>query len=207
VPKVVRGEELPPADDVDLALPGEYNRRNAACALAALDLVGVSRTEAARTLAEFRGLARRFERRGGGQGVRVLDDYAHHPTEIAAVLGAARQEEDGKILVAFQPHLFSRTRHLARELAEALTAADAVCVTEIYPAREEPVAGVTGKLVVDALSELRPGIDVGWTPTLQQAAAFLVRRARPGDTVLTVGAGDVDRVAELVVTELDRGST
>jgi UDP-N-acetylmuramate--alanine ligase len=106
------------------------------------------------------------------------------------------------VLVLFQPHLFSRTRHLARELAAALAAADAVAVTEIYPAREEPVAGVSGKLVVDALGELRPGMPVAWTPRFADGARFLARRARPGDVVVTVGAGDVDAAVPLVLEEL-----
>jgi UDP-N-acetylmuramate--alanine ligase len=205
VPRVVLGDELSAARDVDLRLPGEHNRRNAACALAALELVGASRREAAHVLAEFNGLRRRFEDRGEAAAVRVVDDYAHHPTEIAATLDAARDECEARLLVAFQPHLFSRTRHLARELAHALVAADAVCVTDVYPAREEPVEGVTGKLVVDALSEARPGMVVGWTPGLEDAARFLMRRARPGDSVLTVGAGDIDRVADLVLDRLERG--
>ena len=201
-PKAVRGDELEPVD-LELAVPGEHNRRNAAAALAALELAGVDRTEAQRVLPEFRGAGRRFELRGEAAGVAVYDDYAHHPAEIAATLAAARSARPGsRVLVLFQPHLYSRTRHLARELGAALAAADVVCVTDVYPAREEPVEGVTGKLVVDALARLRPGLSPGWTPRLEDGARFLVRRARPGDVVLTVGAGDVDRAAKLVLEEL-----
>ena len=96
----------------------------------------------------------------------------------------------------------SRTRYLARELAAALVTADVVAVTDVYPAREEPVPGVTGKLVVDALTELRPGMPIGWTPSVDDGARFVARRARPGDLVLTVGAGDVERAAELVLAAL-----
>jgi UDP-N-acetylmuramate--alanine ligase len=202
VPKVVRGDLLAPVE-VELAVPGEHNRRNAACALAALELTGVAREEAERTLSEFRGVGRRFEARGEAAGVAVYDEYAHHPTEVRAAIAAARETAvGGRVLVTFQPHLYSRTRHLARDLAAALAGADAACVTEIYAARELPVPDVSGKLVVDALAEHRPGMPIGWTPTLEHAARFLVRRARRGDLVLTVGAGDVDRVGPLVLEAL-----
>jgi UDP-N-acetylmuramate--alanine ligase len=199
VPQVVRGDELQPVE-FELALAGEHNRRNAAAALAALELAGVEAGEAQDALAEFRGAGRRLELRGEAGGVTVLDDYAHHPAEIAAVLAAAR--DGGRVLVLFQPHLFSRTRHLARELGAALAAADVVAVTDVYPAREEPVEGVTGKLVVDALSEVRPGMPIGWTPRVEDGAHFVARRARPGDVALTVGAGDVDRAVPLLLEEL-----
>ncbi|MFL6010680.1 MAG: glutamate ligase domain-containing protein [Gaiellaceae bacterium] len=199
VPDVVRGEELKPYDG-PLALPGEHNRRNAACALAALELIGVDRGEAGPVLAEFAGAGRRLQRRGDARGVDVFDDYAHHPAEIAATLDAAR---DGRrLLVLFQPHLYSRTRHLARELAAALAHADAVAVTDVYPARESPLEGVSGKLVVDALAERRPGMPLAWTPALDDGVRFLVERARPGDRILTIGAGDVDRAAPLLLESL-----
>jgi UDP-N-acetylmuramate--alanine ligase len=199
VPQVVRGEELD-AYDGPLAVAGEHNRLNAACALAALELVGISREEAGPVLAQFEGAARRLERCGEAGGVEVFDDYGHHPAEIAATLAAMRN--GGRLLVLFQPHLYSRTRHLARELAAALTGADTVAVTDVYPAREEPIAGVTGKLLVDALSELRPGMPVAWTPAVDDGARFLAERARRGDRVLTIGAGDVDRAAGLLLETL-----
>ena len=133
----------------------------------------------------------------------MFDDYGHHPSEIAATLAAARSAVNGgRVLVVFQPHLYSRTRHLAGELAAALAAADAVAVTDIYAAREDPVAGVSGKLVVDALAAQRPGMPVAWTPSLEDAVRFLSRRARPGDLVLTIGAGDVERAGPLILEEL-----
>ena len=202
VPDVVRGDELGPAD-IELAVPGAHNRENAACALAALELAGVSREEAARVLAEFTGVGRRFEARGEAGGVRVYDDYAHHPTEVAATIAAARDlAGDGRVLVVFQPHLYSRTVHLADELATALSGTDAACVTEIYPAREHPWPGVTGKLIVDRLTEARPGMPVGWAPRIDQAAALVASQARPGDLVLTVGAGDVDRAVPEILEAL-----
>ena len=200
VPHVVRGDDLEPVA-FELAVPGEHNRRNAAAALAALELAGVSGADAEKALREFRGAGRRFELRGG-DGVRVYDDYAHNPAKIAAALAAARELEPLRVLVLFQPHLYSRTRYLAHELAAALASADVVAVTDIYEAREEPVAGVSGKLVVDALVDRRNGMTVAWTPSLDDGATFLAERARPGDIVLTVGAGDVDRAAGRLVREL-----
>jgi UDP-N-acetylmuramate--alanine ligase len=196
VPEVVRGDDLAPYDGA-LALAGEHNRRNAACAVAALERAGVSREEVAVVLAEFTGAGRRLERRGEAGGVTVFDDYAHHPAEITATLAAARDR--GRLLVLFQPHLYSRTRHLAAELADALAAADAVAVADIYPAREQPVEGVTGKLVVDALAERRPGMPLAWTPQCDDGARYLAGRARAGDRILTIGAGDVDRSAPLLL--------
>jgi UDP-N-acetylmuramate--alanine ligase len=184
-----------PAYDGPLALPGEHNRRNAGAALAALELAGVPRNEAAAALARFTGTGRRFEVHEGA--VTIVDDYAHHPTEVAATVAAARERFPGSTLrVLFQPHLYSRTRHLAGELAEALAAADDVTVTDIYPARELPVEGVTGKLVVDALSDR--GVLAAYTPTVEQGVERLARRARPGDVLLVAGAGDVDRAVGLL---------
>jgi UDP-N-acetylmuramate--alanine ligase len=200
-PQGVRGDELEPVD-FELALPGEHNRWNAAVALAALELAGIPAEQARAPLAEFRGVGRRLEHRGEAGGVTVLDDYAHHPAEIAATLAAAR--DGGRVLVLFQPHLFSRTRHLARELGAALAEADAVSVADVYPAREEPMEGVTGKLVVDAAVETRPGLPVAWTPDVADGVRFLARRARAGDVVLTIGAGDVDRAVPLLLDELGR---
>ena len=198
VPQVVRGWELEPAE-LELAVPGEHNRRNAAAALAALELAGVARADAAPVLARFRGAGRRFELVGESNGVTVVDDYAHHPAEIEATVAAARERTAGRVLVLFQPHLYSRTRHLAAELAAALSTADAACVTEIYRAREEPLDGVTGKLVLDAL---RGNVRAGWAPSVEDGARLVAAWARPGDLVLTVGAGDVDRAGGLVLEAL-----
>jgi UDP-N-acetylmuramate--alanine ligase len=203
VPEVVRGWELDPVD-FDLIVPGEHNRQNAAAALAAVELAGVARAEAAAALARFEGVGRRFELVGEAGGVTVYDDYAHNPAKVAAAIATARARTEGRVLVVFQPHLYSRTRHVARELGAELAAADVVAVADVYPAREQPLDGVTGKLVVDALAEARPGFAPGWTPELEDGARFVARRARPGDVVLTVGAGDVDRAARLVLDALGR---
>jgi UDP-N-acetylmuramate--alanine ligase len=198
-PKAVRGDELEPVE-VELAVPGDHNLQNAAVALAAVELAGYSRAEAAGVLGEFRGATRRLELRGQAGGVDVVDSYAHHPRELAADIAAAR--DGGRVLALFQPHLYSRTRHLAREFGAALASADVVAVTDVYRAREQPVEGVTGKLVVDALAETRPGMELGWTPAVEDGVRFLARRARTGDRVLTLGAGDVDRAAALILEAL-----
>jgi UDP-N-acetylmuramate--alanine ligase len=199
VPHVVRAEELAPLGR-ELAVPGEHNRRNAAAAVAALELAGVARGDAERAIVEFTGAGRRLEAKGEAGGVTVLDSYAHHPAELAADLAAVR--EGGRVIALFQPHLYSRTLHLAYGFAKALAGADAACVTAIYPAREAPLAGVTGRLIVDELARVRPGMPIGWAPELADAARIVASWARPGDTVLTLGAGDVDRAAPLLLEAL-----
>jgi UDP-N-acetylmuramate--alanine ligase len=202
--RIVWGRDQEPVD-FELAVPGEHNRLNAACALSALELAGFDRAAAADALAGFRGAGRRLEERGTVGGVRLLDDYAHHPAELAATIAAARDlAGDGRLVVLFQPHLYSRTLHLGGELGEALAAADAAVVTEIYAAREEPVTGVTAKLVVDRLVEARPGMTVGWAPELADAARLAAALARSGGILLTAGAGNVDDAIPAVLEELGR---
>jgi UDP-N-acetylmuramate--alanine ligase len=198
VAKPLRGPFEPA--ELDLAVPGEHNRRNAAAALAALEAAGVEGGE--RVLPEFTGVGRRFETVGEAGGVTVVDDYAHNPAKVAALLDAARERTDGRVVVLFQPHLPSRTRHLWRELGAALTRADAAVVTEIYAAREESPPGLTGRLVADAAGELRPGMPLGWASDLEDAARLTAAWARPGDLVLTIGAGDVDRAAARILESL-----
>ena len=199
VPHVVRGWELEPVA-FPLAVPGAHNRVNAAAALAALELAGVPQAEAADALGRFRGAARRFELAGEARGVRIYDDYAHHPTELVASIAAARELGPGRVLVLFQPHLPSRTRHLAHELGAALAGADAVCVTEVYASREAP--SVSGRSVVAALSESRPGMTIGWAPVIPDAAGIVAGWARPDDLVLVAGAGDVDSAVPLLLEAL-----
>ncbi len=202
VPEVVRSWELEPLD-AELAVPGEHNHRNAAAAVAALELAGVPRAEAVAALASFGGVGRRFELVGTAGGVDVYDDYAHNPQKLRAALATARERSSGRVLVLFQPHLYSRTLHSAAELGAELAAADVVAVTDVYPAREQPLEGVTGKLVVDALCDARPGFAPGWTPALEDGVRFLFRRAHTGDLVVTVGAGDVDRAARSLLARLE----
>jgi UDP-N-acetylmuramate--alanine ligase len=199
VPQVVRAEELEPVA-LELAIPGEHNRRNAAAALAALELAGVDRADAERVIVEFSGAGRRLEPKGEAGGIRVVDTYAHHPAELAADLAALRN--GGWLIAVFQPHLYSRTRYLAHEFARALATADAVCVTEIYPARETPIAGVSGRLIVDEIARVRPGMPLAWAPALADALPVVRWWAQTGDTVVTLGAGDVERLAPALLEVL-----
>jgi UDP-N-acetylmuramate--alanine ligase len=200
VPNVVRAEELEPVD-LELAVPGEHNRRNAAAAIAALELTGMARADAERVIVEFAGAGRRLERKGEAGGVAVLDSYAHHPAELTADIAAVRNAS-GRVLALFQPHLYSRTLHLKHEFAVALATADAVCVTDVYAAREEPLDGVTGRLIVEELAQVRPGMRLAFVPSVEESVRVVASWAREGDTVLTLGAGDVDRAAPLLLEAL-----
>lgn len=178
--------------EVELSVPGMHNVLNALAAIASGLALGVT-VEAMRPgLAAFCGVERRFQRLGVAGGVDIVDDYAHHPTEIRATLAAARTAYPGRrIVAAFQPHLYSRTRDFAREFGEALAAADAVFVADIYPAREQPIPGVTAALIVDSTREA--GGTVEWQGARGLLSAELARAVRGGDVVLTIGAGDITK--------------
>jgi UDP-N-acetylmuramate--alanine ligase len=183
---------------VELGVFGRHNFLNSLAAAGVARWLGHDAYAAATTLRGFGGVRRRFQIKGEKGGVRVVDDYAHHPTELLATLEAAKATRgEGRILAVFQPHRFSRTRALWRELGEALTAADAVLVTEVYGAGEMPQPGVSGKLIVDALaeSEGRPQ-EILYVPPLNDVPRVLRTVAETGDTVLTLGAGDVSRVGD-----------
>ena len=181
-----------------LRVPGVHNLRNAVAALAATDAVGGDVARAAGALAEFAGVGRRFERLGEHAGVAVVDDYAHHPSELAATLAAARQAYPGRRLVAvFQPHLYSRTAAHGQAMGEALAAADLVVVTEVYAAREQPMAGVSGRQVAEAAR--RAGADARFEPTRADVGRRVYEVLAPGDVVLTLGAGDITRVGPELV--------
>jgi UDP-N-acetylmuramate--alanine ligase len=174
---------------------------NALAAIASGLTLGVT-VEAMRPgLAAFRGVERRFQRLGVAAGVEVVDDYAHHPTEIKATLAAARTAFPGRrIVAAFQPHLYSRTRDFAREFGEALAAADAVFVADIYPAREQPIPGVTASLIVD--STRGAGGIVAWQGGRDALSNELARAVRDGDVVLTIGAGDITKTGPELLNAL-----
>ena len=196
---VVHGDELEPVA-FELGVPGEHNRRNAAAALAALERAGVPREEAEPVLARYAGAGHRFELHGEAGGVAVISDYGHHPAEIEVSIATARvRANGGRVLVLFRPLRYSRTRHLAHELAAALAAADAVAVADVSGASEPRPDGVSGKLVVDALAELRPGMPLAWMPALPDAATFVAHRAHDGDVVLAQGADDVATAAPLIL--------
>ena len=199
VPAVVRGRELEPVS-FDLAVPGEHNRMNAAAALAALELAGIPRSDAEPVLARFEGVGRRFELVGERGGVQVYDDYAHNPTEIAAALHTARERVERRLVAVYQPHVYERTRQLARELGAALGLADGAIVTDVIGGRDAPREGVSGKLVLD---NVPGGVRRGWAPTLEDAALVTLAWARPGDLVVTLGVGEPWRIARAIVEGLE----
>jgi UDP-N-acetylmuramate--alanine ligase len=186
---------------VQLAVPGRHNVLNALAAIGSGLALGADFAAMARGLATFTGAERRFQRLGEARGVTVVDDYAHHPTEIAATLAAARAAFNGRRLVAaFQPHLYSRTRDFAKEFGESLAAADAVYLTEIYPAREQPIQGVTATLVADAIAAA--GGSLAWRGERAGLADALAFGVRQGDVVLTIGAGDVTKTGPELLQRL-----
>ncbi|MCB0882677.1 MAG: UDP-N-acetylmuramate--L-alanine ligase [Thermoleophilia bacterium] len=184
-----------------LAVPGRHNVTNAACALALAVWCGVSPALAASRLGAFRGVGRRFELRGEGGGVTVVDDYAHHPAELAATLAAARERTAGRVVVVFQPHLPSRTRALGSELGRALGGADVAVVTDTYLAREPADPEATGRVVADAVPA---PTEVVYAPTLAEARDAALARVRPGDLLMTVGAGDVTSLGQELVRSVQK---
>jgi len=188
--------------EVELTVPGAHNARNAAAALTAARLAGADPAAAAAALHDFQGAGRRFERLGTTPaGAAVVDDYAHHPTEVAATIAAARTLEPRRVIAVFQPHLFSRTARQAAEFGAALAAADEVVVLDVYPARERAAdfPGVSGLLVARAAADAGAGRSVAWLPSADAAADVLARGLGEGDLVLTLGAGDVDALGRALV--------
>ena len=188
---------LTTADDsgvLTLAVPGAYNLQNAAAAYAVGRAVGLAGDRLRTAASQFHGTERRFQLVADLRGVRIFDDYAHHPTEVAATLTAARGlAGDGRLVACFQPHLFTRTRDFATEFGQALALADEILVLGIYPSREDPLPGITGHLVADAAASAAPG-RVHYVETLADAPGALAELVRSGDLVVTLGAGDVTRV-------------
>jgi UDP-N-acetylmuramate--alanine ligase len=184
--------------EVTLQVPGEHNVLNALAALAALRAAGLPVAEAAPGLARFTGAGRRFEDHGRTpRGALVYDDYAHHPTEVRATLEAARTLEPRRLVAAFQPHLYSRTRMLARDFGRALALADLVVVLDVYRARERPedYPGVSGFLIAQSAADAAAGRPVWWLPRIDDAERQLRGELTEGDLLLTLGAGDVDELA------------
>jgi UDP-N-acetylmuramate--alanine ligase len=187
---------------VTLAVPGAHNARNAAAALSVARLAGVDLERAATALSEFTGAGRRFELLGRSpSGAIIYDDYAHHPSEIAASLAAARTLEPERLVAAFQPHLYSRTRALRREFGQALAGADVVVVLDVYPARERAsdFAGVSGLMVAEAVADAAPGKQVFWLPERAAAREIVGKLLGAGDVVLVMGAGDIDELGRSLV--------
>jgi UDP-N-acetylmuramate--alanine ligase len=186
--------------EVELAVPGVYNVANALAAAGGCLAAGVGIEETARGISTFHGVERRFQVRGAAEGVTVVDDYAHNPTKVKAVLSAAKLgSEDGRwdqVIAVFQPHRYSRTRSFYRDFGCAFADADRVVVTDIYGAGEEPVPGVTGKLVADAVCARLRGRPVAYLPHRNELLDYLEHISRRGDVLLTLGAGDITTVGE-----------
>ena len=189
---------------VTLNVAGAHNAGNALAALEAALLAGVDQDDAVRAIASFSGVGRRFEELGRSEsGALIIDDYAHHPTEIAATIAAARTLGSKRVVAVFQPHLYSRTERLAAEFGRALAAADVVCVLDVYGAREKQVdfPGVDGRLIAAAVADAGSGKEVLWLPDLSDALAQLKLRLRADDSCLILGAGDVRSLGEDLTVE------
>jgi UDP-N-acetylmuramate--alanine ligase len=207
--RVVHFDRDRPGPSLKLHVPGRHNMLNARAALAALELAGIDLERASRALTSFPGMLRRLELKGRRNGALVYDDYAHHPTEVAAALDALRELRPRRLIAVFQPHLYSRTKALARALGSALAQADEVGVLDVYAAREEPVgslAGVSGLDVARAAADHASGRPVWWLVDADRARRALAPRLADGDLLVTIGAGDIFKLAEALVDEtVDRG--
>jgi UDP-N-acetylmuramate--alanine ligase len=179
--------------DVHLPMRGVYNVRNALAAATMAVEIGVDFSDIARALAKFGGVARRFDVRGVDQGATFVDDYAHLPTEIDAVLTGARQSGDGwdRVIAVFQPNRFNRISEIWRDYATAFGQADLVVLTDIYSSGTTPIPGITGKLIVNAVTEANPGLRVVWLPKRSDLVSFVANEARDGDVVISMGCGDI----------------
>jgi UDP-N-acetylmuramate--alanine ligase len=190
--------------EVQLAVPGLHNAINAAGALSACVAAGADPAQAVGAIADFKGARRRMELVGMTYGgVPVYDDYAHHPMKVAAAIGAARSLRPDRLVVVLQPHLYSRTRALARDFGVALAEADFCAVVDVYPAREiaEDFPGVSGRLIAEAAADASHGRQVAWMPTLADARHWLETTLRAGDLCLLMGAGDIDSLGRTLVAE------
>jgi UDP-N-acetylmuramate--alanine ligase len=202
VPEVVRGWELAPVD-FPLAVPGEHNRMNAAAAREALVRVGVEATAAEAALARFAGTERRLQVVGERGGVTVIDDYGHNPTELRAALGTIRNDTEGRLVAIYVPHVVERTRHLHRELGEALGLADVAIVTDFVGRRDAPREGVTGRLVLEHVPDPTRRV---WAPALDDASSLALALLQPGDVVVTLGVGEPWRIARAILDALPDGA-
>jgi UDP-N-acetylmuramate--alanine ligase len=189
--------------ELHLAIPGRHNLQNALAAVAVADRLGIEFDKVASALADFHGAERRFERHGEAGGVLVVDDYGHHPTEIAAVLAAARATLGRRLVVAFQPHRYTRTQQLMEAFGPALREADEIVLTDIYAASEEPIAGVTIDSLADAVRR-GSGRPVHVTRQLDDVIPEILKLAQPGDAVLTLGAGSIGSLPAQLIDALKR---
>ncbi|MDQ3814638.1 MAG: UDP-N-acetylmuramate--L-alanine ligase [Armatimonadota bacterium] len=189
-----------------LSVPGQHNVSNALGASLAVWNLGIDPPSAAQTLSDFHGVARRFEFKGEANDIVVYDDYGHHPTEVRATLEAARDFLQRPVLVIFQPHRYSRTQRLGRDFGPAFAAADRVIVTQLYSAFEEPIEGVSGRIVFDAVCESLPDKPVRYAEDLNEARQLAREMAQPGDAIITMGAGDISTLGPLILQDLQSAS-
>ncbi|MBT3605281.1 MAG: UDP-N-acetylmuramate--L-alanine ligase [Candidatus Latescibacteria bacterium] len=188
-------------DTVTLRVPGEHNVRNALAAIGVGRCLNIDWHHIKTGIESFRGVHRRFDILGTANNITVVDDYAHHPTEIRATLQAARQGwPNGRIIAAFQPHLFTRTRDFADDFAHELQAADLVYVTDIYPAREEPIPGIDSTIITNNIP------NANYTPTLEALKDTLIPNLQPGDLLIVMGAGDIEKVPHQIWNEIQKNS-
>jgi UDP-N-acetylmuramate--alanine ligase len=192
--------------DVSLAVDGVHNLLNAAAAVATARILGVPLADAAAALEEFTGVHRRFEHRGSARGAQFYDDYGHIPTELAVTIDVARRVGPERLIAVFQPHRYARTLALWPELGASLVGADVVVVTDVYSADQAPIPGVTGKLVVDGISQADRAVRVVYLPRRADAVSFLVREVRPGDLVVTMGCGDVWMLGDAALRQIQEAS-
>ena len=190
--------------EITIAVPGEHNLLNALATIAASRWAGIEFADLARALSQFRGVKRRFEIMGEAGGVTVVDDYAHHPTEIRATLAAARTVFTGRITAIFQPHLYSRTRDFLDEFADSFKQADRAIITDIYPAREQPIPGVSAEAIVTLAHQRQPTQDIRFLAPKEVIAQQLAPQLQAGEIAITLGAGDVYLVARNLLAELSR---
>jgi UDP-N-acetylmuramate--alanine ligase len=197
---IVRNGE--PLGEVRLPVPGLHNVRNATAAIAMAMGLGVSFDACRSALARYAGVARRFQFRGRARGVTFVDDYAHNPGKVTAVLDAAAHGGWRRVVCVFQPHRYTRTAALWRQFGSSFDPADVVVVMDVYGAGERPQPGITGKLIVDAVLEHRPWKRVAWLPRRQDVVAYLTSELRPGDLCLTLGAGDITSLSSDLLSRL-----
>ncbi|MFT5369904.1 MAG: UDP-N-acetylmuramate--alanine ligase [Candidatus Latescibacterota bacterium] len=185
-------------DTVTLQVPGEHNVRNALAAIGVGRFLNIDWHHIKTGIESFRGVHRRFDVLGTLNNITVVDDYAHHPTEIRATLQAARQGWSGRIVAAFQPHLYTRTRDFGDAFAKELQAADQIYLTDIYPAREEPISGIDGAFITNKIP------NANYAPTLEALKDALIQNLQPGDLLVVMGAGDIEKVPHQILNELKK---
>jgi UDP-N-acetylmuramate--alanine ligase len=183
--------------------PGRHNLLNAACVVAHLNFLGFDLKESAAAVKDFKGVKRRFDLIGEAKGIKVFDDYAHHPTEVAATLAAAKSQGFRRVSVIFQPHRYSRTQALASDFGSAFKDADTLLFLDVYAAGEMPIPGVNGRLLLEEVKEVEPNKLLTWIPERQEAVDFIVQASSAGDAIFTMGAGDVTLLAPEILKAIE----